>query len=332
MEDWGKYFDENDEKNGSISRKNTAGIDKNTWEYDEKMLYFDHETGKLIDNRPRGKDLHVKKTKVSEMDLAEMITVPQREIDRFLMLAMNSLDEFCDMNIANTCIVRGFDGGELAGFDNYMRTVLEVNCEDSQAHSVWYLNYRLRLNFMKHHALMMNTLATAAMYAEFKGMKEGTVRVQIERGKYDLVYICGVRFILVSEEDMWAWNEFLMRRMLQKDIDTVDQANRKEIAEYYRKMYGRDAPSASDSVLEWLLAEGFYPEYNEDVAPHRSRKFTDDAYLAYRKWMKDEPVSLRVFALRIVEMGFKKFNVKKRGFWVWHYDAALYGEKNLTIN
>lgn len=292
-------------------------------------LVFDENLGVrwkrgAFDRRVRG-DGSSKRTRVSASDIADIISIPQNEILTFLSKSMKVFDEVCEMNIANSLIVRGFDGGELSGFDNYTKTVLDTECCDAKKAHLEFLVFRLRMNFMQYHAIMLNCLSTAAMYSEFTGIKEGTVRANMDRGRYDIVHVCGVKFILVSEDEMMLWNAFLMEKLLKKDIDTVDKANRKEIEGYYRKMYGRDAPSASDSVLDWLLSEGFYPEYNEDVAPHRSRRFTDDAYATYRKWMKDEPVTLRVFALRISEMGFAKFNVKKRGFWVWHYNVGLYG-------
>jgi len=240
-------------------------------------------------------------------------TVSTDEIFEFIERYMLMFDEVSSLMLHNTMIIESVADGELAYFNKTVNEVMDIDCEGITAAEFNFFSFRMRFGFMKHAATILNALATAAEYAKFVEMSEPAIRKQMERGKLEIVTICGVKFIAVPEDRVFEWNKYIMEKHLRKDIDSVDADNRSRISKMYEKLYG-ETVDAEDSVLRWVLSEEIYASFL--VGAYKSRYAMSEAYQEYSRG-NDDAVPLRVFASRIYEMGFKRYNTGKRGFYCW---------------
>lgn len=235
------------------------------------------------------------------------------EISEFLEKYMLCFENICDLTIQNTMIFDGINGGELMFYNTLMRSVVDVDCGYMSEREFQIFIYRMRFGMLKHAATIFNSLATASEYAKFTGISEPTVREQMKRGKLDVLPVSGVKFILVGVEELYAWNRHLMEKYMRKDENVVSMELRKKMADIYGRAYGGTV-NAEDSVLRWVLSEEIYASFL--VGAYKSRYAMTDAYQEYSRGI-DDAVPLRVFASRIYEMGFKRYNTGKRGFYCW---------------
>jgi len=246
-------------------------------------------------------------------------SVSSKELDQFISRYMTVYDDVQELMVDNSVVVMGIYGDEISYYDKALMQVVDINCSGVTKAQFSFFMYRMKLGFMKHCSTMLNTLATAAMYAKFTGVKEGTIRKWMDRGKLELVAISGVKFIFISEDELILWNAFLMEEAARSE----NCGNRKQLQGYYKKLYGQELPVPPDSIKDFFASRCMYPT-NVDGECWKDKYFTAGAYILYDGYCDEvgiEPVPIRTFALRITEMGFKRFNGRKRGFYYWKGDS-----------
>jgi len=291
-----------------------------TSEIEDDGLIFNEEFGirwknGSYDRRVRGDRKKEVKLKYYGNPRTFVTAAKTREfIDRYVLM----YESVQELLVKNSLIVESIKKGDVMFYSTVMGETMEAEFADVTNEDFRYFMRRVNLGMMHQFIPTFNLLATAVMYAKFKGMKEMTVRQHIARGKFELFTIAGTRFIVVQEEDMLLWNAFLMEEAGRNE----NCENRPKLAETYGNLYGDELPTPPDSVKDFFASRCMYPT-NVDGECWKEKKHTAGAYILYEVYCDEvgiEPVPIRTFALRITEMGFKRFNGRKRGFYYWKGD------------
>lgn len=248
-------------------------------------------------------------------------------LNTFLVDFFGKFDSVAELAIGNSLLFEGMDDPDqlLTTRNRTFSQIFDVDASEVDEVNFNFMTYRLRLSFLRYYSVLLNGLSSAVMYAEFSGMKETTVRSQMERGKFDIVSICGTRFILVPEEQMMWYNEFLMRRWLSvAKYDPKQAAKDNRMLAIYEKLYPGRKIEVIDTIEKWIESEGMVIS-QEDGATH-GKMYAEGAWQMYCFWCKEEGLpaeSLKTFSMKIYEMGFRRFNSKKRGFYFWRKGIIL---------
>lgn len=239
------------------------------------------------------------------------------ELNTFIVDFLSKYESVCDLAIENSMLFEGINDPDtlLCTREKVFSTIFDMDIEDVDEENLNFTIRRLRMAFIKYNSVMLNCLSSAAVYAEFSGMKESTVRSHIERGKFDIVSICGTRFILIPEEKIIEYNEFIMRRWLNvAKYDPLQAEKDSKMIMVYSALYDRTI-SQVRTIESWVESEGMLLSGDTKV-----KTYTENAWKLYCFWCKNEgyaPEPLKTFAMQIYSMGFVKFNRNKRGFYYW---------------
>lgn len=241
--------------------------------------------------------------------------VPANEMFVFINQYLMKMDSLYDLMVKNTMIIESINDGDMVYYNRMLSEVMDVDCSDVKESEFAYFVYKMKSGLLRNAATVFNSMATAGLYAKFTGEKEGTIRKWMERGKLDIFPIAGVRFIMITEAEMVAWNQFLMEECMRKDISLVDAGDRKKVVELYRKIYGKQEIEPADLVAEWIKTEQIYPEREGVSIKYKYQ--TSHAYARFCSFTGCEEIPLRVFSARVAAMGFARFNSRTRGFYYW---------------
>lgn len=221
------------------------------------------------------------------------------------------------------------DGNEMrdmVGFAEYFKFGKEWLEENGDLDFKLFL-LNLRLKFMEEYSVFLNCLMLPTRYAKMKGVSLAMVYRWMNTDKLDVVEIDKVKFILTFNEDYREVSRFLLENALQEDVPDM-QAKReydRNLRVYQRNYLSEGViPAPENTVLSWVRYEKMHTDKEEDTGMGiKCARFTTEAYADYRKYCGTtgkNSVPMITFSERMVELGFKKFVNKRRGFYFYYWE------------
>lgn len=242
------------------------------------------------------------------------------EFYEFIAGFIKKMDKIGDLAVKNSVIFSSFDKeNQFMYYDSVLKEMLDVKVIDGVKKSHFdFFVYRMRLAFLRNYAIFMNFIVTPGRYAKFCGKPEITIRSWMEAGKFEVIFISGKKFILIPENEMMDYNAFLMEEYLKGEAESKKEEKEKiSIGNIYRQLYGDDIETENTVALFFRDMGYFRESYNRGW---KEKRYVQKSYIEYSKWclkFGKKRVTDRAFSAMITKMGFKRFNTRKRGFYVW---------------
>ena len=275
----------------------------------------------------------VKKSLGLRQYIAEKTAISSSELFDFAKKFADQVESLAELGSENRMLMAGINKEEAYLFyDKVTRQIFDVDIDEVPNMAAFnYILYRMRLSFMRTYAVFLNCVLTPARYADFKGKPEITIRSWMNAGKVDVVTICGKRFVMVPESEMMDYNFFMMDRYLQKEPKNItEQKQRAKELYHYRRVYKDISRDRAVDSVKGFMDDCKYFADDEDMERYRVKRYTNSAYDEYRRWcigMKLTPVTDRMFSGSISRLGYRRFNTRKRGFYVWIDNSYAEREK-----
>lgn len=256
-----------------------------------------------------------------------------RDLGDFINHFTGRIEEFSSLAIKNSLLFSSFDGkNELMYYDAVFKRVFGADHIDGLTERDFaFLMYRMRLSFLDFYSVFLNFIVTPKKYAKFADKPEITIRKWMDSGRLNTISISGKLFIVIQEAEIMEFNKFLMKEKLEELPETANgNPEREKMQDLYRKIYGEHVPS-KNSVMVFFREMRWIPDPDMIRMPERKtvvreKRFIKETYYDYCHWClksRVEKVTIREFSKLIVQLGFKRFNTTKRGFYIYEAPASI---------
>lgn len=291
----------------------------------------------------------------SDKYLTAKIEVSEDQLEVFIRDWIRCYNGMTNLAIENSLLYDAIREPEMLGFyDFVLKKVMDINVRDVSEENFNRFISGMRDVFMKKNLLMLNSIVTPAVYGRFLGKSEGTIRrwmangiqdaieqkrIELSERKFakkrrndnrerptlDVVSICGVNFVMVRDEELMLFNRFLMEGGLRDvGFDADASEKRRKLFEVYQMVYDKiPAVKARSSIDLWCESERISPEPSE--RNRLTSLYSKGLHDIYMRWCENERLEVaseKMFFRKLSEMGFKRFNNKQRGYWVYQEDAG----------